>query len=256
MPASGGPARIGTSDGYYFLSCDVAADATGSIQGVIVNDEDMMLGFSNSTTSSAKLSGSDASLPVELTSFTAENKNGGVLLKWSTGSEIENVGFILERRDSKIEIGNWEEISSYSTHKDLQGQGNVSYGTEYSYTDNTVTPGMTYEYRLSDVSYDGVIERHDIRKITVKMGTFKLYDPYPNPFNPITNICYQIKEQSFVKLTIYDINGRLVETLVNEQKDAGYYTVNWNADNVVSGIYFYGIKAGDFSSVKKCLVIK
>ncbi|MEA1986242.1 MAG: GLUG motif-containing protein, partial [Candidatus Marinimicrobia bacterium] len=73
----------------------------------------------------------DQSLPVEFTSFTAENKSSGVLLKWSTGSEIENVGFILERRDLKIEIGNWEKIASYITHKDLQGQGSVSCGTEY-----------------------------------------------------------------------------------------------------------------------------
>ena len=206
---------------------------------------------------------SDASLPVELSFFTVRQEKSNVVLEWCTESEIENLGFILERRYSKIEIGNWEDIASYITNPELQGEGSVSDRTEYSYADNAVTPGMTYEYRLSDVSYDGVVERHGICKITVKLETFDaipetfvLYDAYPNPFNPVTTISYQISEPSFVKLSIYDISGKLIKTLVNEQKNAGYYSVNWNARNVVSGIYIYRIESGKFNCERKCLIVK
>ena len=85
---------------------------------------------------------------------------------------------------------------------------------------------------------------------------YVLSSNFPNPFNLTTTIRYNIPKLSFVKIDIYDINGRLVETLVNENKNAGFYSVNWNAKNVVSGLYFYRIDAGDFIDVKKCLVVK
>jgi len=85
---------------------------------------------------------------------------------------------------------------------------------------------------------------------------YKLGHNYPNPFNPTTTISYQLPKSSFIKLTIYDINGRLVDKLVDEKKNAGYYSVEWNASNVSSGVYIYRIDAGGFSSVRKCLVVK
>jgi len=199
---------------------------------------------------------------VELTSFTAEQKGSGITLRWVTESEIENLGFILESRNCG-EIEKWSEIASYITHPDLRGQGSVTHRTEYNYSDNAVIPGLTYEYRISDVSYSGAVERHNIVKITVSKKDyqtipeiFALKDAYPNPFNPSTTIAYQITEPSFVRLSIYDINGRLVETLVNDNKIAGTHTVKWSADKVGSGIYLYRIDAGGFSRVKSCLVIK
>jgi hypothetical protein len=88
------------------------------------------------------------------------------------------------------------------------------------------------------------------------IGNFQLFQNYPNPFNPTTTIPYQITKTSFAKLSIYDINGRLVKKLVSEQQNTGFYKVEWNADKVVSGIYFYRIEAGEYSRVKKCLVVK
>jgi len=85
---------------------------------------------------------------------------------------------------------------------------------------------------------------------------YALQQNFPNPFNPTTTISYQLPKSSFVKLAVYDINGRLVETLVNEQKNVGYYSINWNAVNISSGIYIYKIEAGEFSNVKKCLIVK
>jgi predicted esterase len=85
---------------------------------------------------------------------------------------------------------------------------------------------------------------------------FELHQNYPNPFNPTTTISYELPKSSFVKLSIYNINGRLVATLVNEKKNAGYYSVEWNVEKVSSGIYFYQINAGDFTSTGKCLLLK
>ena len=85
---------------------------------------------------------------------------------------------------------------------------------------------------------------------------FALSQNYPNPFNPSTTILYQLPKSTHVKLSIYDITGKLVETLVNEYKNAGYYSIEWNAENSSSGIYLYRIDAGEFSNVRKCLIVK
>jgi len=79
---------------------------------------------------------------------------------------------------------------------------------------------------------------------------------HPNPFNPNTTIRYQLPRASQVELTIYNVTGQKVKTLVNEFEIPGYYSVIWNASDVTSGLYLYRIKAGEYISVKKCLVIK
>jgi len=87
---------------------------------------------------------------------------------------------------------------------------------------------------------------------------FRLEQNYPNPFNATTTIRYQLPKSAFVILSVYDISGRLMETLVNEHKNAGYYAVQWNTEHVGSGIYLYRIDtgAGEFREVRKCLVVK
>lgn len=85
---------------------------------------------------------------------------------------------------------------------------------------------------------------------------FAISQNYPNPFNPVTSISYQLPRSTHVELSVYNIVGQLVETLLNEPKNAGYHTVTWDASGVGSGVYFYRIKAGDFSTVKKCVVLK
>ena len=85
---------------------------------------------------------------------------------------------------------------------------------------------------------------------------FSFSQNYPNPFNPITTIPYSLPKSAMVSLSIYNIAGQLVETLVHERKNAGFYSVQWNAGNVGSGLYFYRIEAGEYKETKKCLILK
>jgi hypothetical protein len=85
---------------------------------------------------------------------------------------------------------------------------------------------------------------------------FKLTQNYPNPFNPSTTIKYSIPEAAKVKLTLFNLLGEELKTLVNEEKVAGNYSIEFNASSLPSGVYFYQLKAGDFTSVKKMLLIK
>jgi len=82
---------------------------------------------------------------------------------------------------------------------------------------------------------------------------FKLSQNYPNPFNPITTISYQIPENSPVTLKIYNLAGREIATLINENQSVGIYTVEWNAEGLPSGMYIYQLKAGSFSQTRKLI---
>ena len=92
--------------------------------------------------------------------------------------------------------------------------------------------------------------------VGVKPTAFQLYQNHPNPFNPATSIDYSIAGESFVQLRIYDLLGREIKTLVNQKMPAGKHTVRLDADGLISGIYIYKIKAGDFEKVKRMIVIK
>ena len=92
-------------------------------------------------------------------------------------------------------------------------------------------------------------------------NSFLLSHNYPNPFNPATTITYQIPQTEFVTLKVYDILGKEIATLVNEEKPAGSYEVEFNSHsgevrNLTSGIYFYQIKAGEYSETKKMILLK
>ena len=85
---------------------------------------------------------------------------------------------------------------------------------------------------------------------------YRLYNNYPNPFNPTTTLRYELPKDSRVTLSVFDINGREVTRLVNETQPAGCYSITWNASEVGSGIYFYRIQAGEFHQVKKMVLMK
>jgi hypothetical protein len=83
-----------------------------------------------------------------------------------------------------------------------------------------------------------------------------LFQNYPNPFNPVTNIQFDIPKESFVTLKVYDIRGKEVKTLANENRQAGSYYITFNASALASGVYFYKLTAGDFTSTMKLVLVK
>ena len=85
---------------------------------------------------------------------------------------------------------------------------------------------------------------------------YKLEQNYPNPFNPVTSISYELPKDGYVSIVIFDVLGKVVKSLVNEQQQAGRYTATCNASNLPSGIYFYTMNAGSFSVTKKMLLVK
>ena len=91
--------------------------------------------------------------------------------------------------------------------------------------------------------------------------TYKLHSAYPNPFNPVTTLRYELPEDALVNITIYDMMGRQVKTLINDQQTAGYRSLQWNAANdagspVSAGLYLYTIEAGEFRQAKKMILLK
>lgn len=107
-----------------------------------------------------------------------------------------------------------------------------------------------------DVYYDGENLPTNIKEIPGTVNSYNLSQNFPNPFNPATNINFSIPENGFVKIVVFDILGKEVATLVNEEKSAGEYRIMFDASELNSGVYFYKITAGDFTDVKKMLLVK
>jgi len=213
----------------------------------------------------------DASLSVELSQFSAEIISNGILLKWTTESETNNLGYILERSVGADhdppggDAAGWQTIASYQTHPALAGQDNTSSQTEYKYVDATAESGTTYKYCLSDVDTDGNITVLDILEITIDNqipDETRLEQAFPNPFNPQTKISYKLAEQTSVTLNVYDVNGRLVSRLLrNVQQSPGSYSIHWlgkddAGQQASSGTYILRLIAGDVIKSQKVLLMR
>lgn len=125
-----------------------------------------------------------------------------------------------------------------------------------------ITTAGTYNYACSFhgtlFGMTGVINATaaGIKQIETVVNKFELMQNYPNPFNPTTNIRFNIPQKSFVSLKLYDITGKELGTLVNSELNEGGYLVDFNASTYASGIYIYRLQAGDFTEVKKMMLIK
>lgn len=197
---------------------------------------------------SAFINRADFPLPVELISFTAAADKQNVSLKWTTSQEINNRGFDIERSS----FGKaWQKIGF------IAGQGTIKQATYYSFNDNGLNSGV-YNYRLKQSDYNGNYIYYNLSSeiLIGAPASYGLSQNYPNPFNPTTNINYQLSGSGFVSIKVFDLAGREIMQLVNEIKPAGYYSVKFDGANLASGIYFYRLEAGSFSSVKKMVLIK
>jgi len=186
-------------------------------------------------------------VPVELTSFTALVSGKNVNLTWTTATEINNAGFEVERKSTS---SNWQKIGF------VNGNGTTTEKQTYSFTDKSVTEG-NYSYRLKQVDFNGVFEYSNFIEVNVlNPDKFELNQNYPNPFNPNTSIKFSLPSAGNVKLSVYNLLGQEVQTLINGFKEAGIHTVNFEAKNINSGIYLYKLEANGLTSVKKMTLLK
>jgi len=134
--------------------------------------------------------------------------------------------------------------------------GNNSTINEYYYLDNIETEGII-KYRLKQVDLDGEYKYSSIVEVIFNLpNQYSFTQNYPNPFNPETTINYSIAKRGNVKIIIYDMLGKEITTLVNEEKEAGNHSVVFNGKNLTSGIYFYKIESDKFNAVKKMVFLK
>ncbi len=193
-------------------------------------------------------------VPVELNSFTALVNENGVILNWTTATELNNQGFEIQR-SQKSKVRNqyeWVKIGY------VPGSGTTSEPRFYSFADNDLERG-NYAYRLKQTDYDGTFEYSKVVEVEIESlipVKFSLEQNYPNPFNPVTTIKYYLPSKNLVTLKVYNLLGGEVTTLVNEVKEAGSYEVEFSAENLASGIYFYKLESGNFVEAKKMVLLK
>jgi hypothetical protein len=190
-------------------------------------------------------------LPVELSSFSAAVSGTSITLSWITATETNNNGFEIQRKEKNEE--EWTVISF------VKGNGTTTSVNHYTYEDNFPKEGV-FSYRLNQVDYDGTNKYYYLNmEVSAEMPqSFDLSQNYPNPFNPETIIKYTIAEESFVVIRVYDILGKEAGVIVNQSMKPGSYEVRLNASdyNLSSGVYFYTMKAGNFTSIKKMIITK
>lgn len=193
--------------------------------------------------------GVDNILPVEMQTLSASVSGRTVNLNWVTASEENNRGFEVQRFD--IAGAKWDVIAF------ITGRGNSSVPSYYDYSDINLASGR-YKYRLRQFDFNGNSDLHEFSDEVV-IGApvkFNLSENYPNPFNPVTKINFDIPVPGNVKLIIFDVTGREIRTLLNETRDPGYYTVTFDAGMLSSGVYFYRLETGSFVMTRKMLLVK
>ena len=140
-----------------------------------------------------------------------------------------------------LDAGSYTMVSTLVSFQDVQNNLSVDYSNNSS---------LEINVSLSPNNTTGITDNSSV------INGYVLNQNYPNPFNPSTVISYQIPQNSFVTLKVYNILGKEVATLVNEQQTAGKYNFNFKANNLASGIYIYKLTAGSFTSVKKLTLLK
>jgi hypothetical protein len=188
-------------------------------------------------------------IPVELISFNAKIINNTIVLTWQTATELNNMGFEIERKSLPEE--NWETIGF------IKGYGTTAESKTYSFTDEDVNAGI-YKYRLKQIDYDGSFEYSDEVEIEVNSQPkeYLLYQNYPNPFNSSTIIKYYLPEEGRVKLNIYNILGEKILTLFEGEQTSGNHQISLRSDKLPSGIYFYSLETVSTKHIKKLTVLK
>ncbi|NOS85662.1 MAG: T9SS type A sorting domain-containing protein [Ignavibacteria bacterium] len=195
-------------------------------------------------------------LPVMLSSFTGTTDKRNVTLMWVTDWELNNSGFDIERANlTKSGIEGWSKIAF------VEGNGTSNVSNGYLFKDEKLKAG-TYKYRLKQIDFNGNFEYFSLEAdvIVSPPSVFSLSQNYPNPSNPRSKIEFEIPLTGRVTLKVYDILGKEVYNIIDETKEAGYYSAQFDGSNLASGVYFYRIVAESetqkFSKTLKMILVK
>ena len=249
---------------------------TGNTVGGVVDDINWTVASSSSGTPGEANGGDnsswvDQSLPVELSQWFASSVHGEVMLNWTTDSEIENQGFIIERTLRQAQGSNsefieeWSEIASLTTNLDLLGHGSTSIQHDYSYTDNQVRVGGTYSYRLSDVDYRGNVTQHPeliVSVIDIEENQGFSFTTYPNPSNSGIQLDIRSEEDPQpLRIDILNLRGELVKHLFSATLETNVLNVRWDGTGsdlipVSSGTYVVNISGPSISLSKAITIIQ
>ena len=161
---------------------------------------------------------------------------------------VNNYGFEIERSADKI---NWSKIAF------VNGHGNSNSPKQYLYTDYNISSSKNY-YRLKQIDADGASAYSKEIEVSIDRfeNDFVLEQNFPNPFNPTTTIGFGIPEKANVRISILNILGEEIKILLNEEKEAGYHSIDFDASDLPSGVYFYKIQNGNFIDTKKMILLK
>lgn len=188
------------------------------------------------------------SIPVELTSFTASIIGNDVTLSWVTATELNNLGFYIERSTAE---DNWNNLGF------VEGHGTTTETQSYTFVDKDIASGI-YNYRIKQVDFDGTYKYYNLKEeIQIDVpSSYELSQNYPNPFNPTTKIKYSVPEDGFVNIAVYNLLGGKVSEIVSGIQKAGNYEVTFSASELASGMYIYRMASGGFVSIKKMMILK
>ena len=187
--------------------------------------------------------------PAPIGTLNATINGVSVDLSWTASSEPDFDYYIISR-DYTVTMENNVQIAITD---------------QITFTDLAIPSGGDYYYQVIAVDIHG--NRSDVVSVahaniftaideSVLPTEFALYRNYPNPFNPTTTFEFALPARQQVNLSIYDLNGHLIETLINSEKQAGNHTIKWNASGYSTGIYLYRFDAGEFHSIRKCILMK
>ncbi|MBK7160845.1 MAG: T9SS type A sorting domain-containing protein [Ignavibacteria bacterium] len=140
---------------------------------------------------------------------------------------------------------------------DIAGNGTSNVSHNYTFCDRNLTSGI-YTYRLKQKDFNGNFEYHNLNgEVIIGVpNRLQLIQNYPNPFNPSTKISFDLPVEGNVTLKVFNTSGKEVAVLVNETRSAGYYSVNFNASNLSSGVYYYRLEAAGITETKRMILAK
>ena len=262
------------------LSVESSTDADGNVSATFDAEADKSAGTTSlSVTASAIAENSDGEsrdlsvdfsatwdVPVaaELASFASRiTVDDDVLLQWNVASQSNNLGWEVYRStDNRV----FTKVSDL-----VVGDGTSDEYNSYSYVDSNLPLADVLYYYLNQIDLDGTTTRSQVIEVLLSPTAVlqqalplvnELRQNYPNPFNPETTISYDLSNELIVTLTIYDLSGQVIRTLINDQAmSAGQYKSVWDGRDqrgvkVASGVYFYQLRAGEFVAKKKMTLLQ